>query len=417
MIVYPSYPVALAIICSLLAVTYSVWALNWILSKKIYNSYANAVIQTGYLTYLAKQIIIIIIISVILSILIGLFFHVITAFCFFSGAIIVGIFGVISANIHFQTSIRVLINSRSHMSIAFRGGTTIGIMGIGLALLSISIFYVIATNLKLEEVDLFLSLGGFCLGQLLTIFVMGSSRMIVSIYKNYAELTNENLFESDSDPSFRFAAAATSISGCISWAVKSLFFNTLAIIITLGLSISRGIAEYPLALSAVSIIVVMIGILGMKVNSTTTIKLELSKGLIIAGVISLVLFYSISAWLIPQNMLLGGNSVKYLFSACMVGFVQMGFVILTYVEIYEVYTNINQSQFVLKTMILPMISTAIFLGIIFYITDIYCVSVTLMSITSMSGILVAYNVYSRIIGSPYHLNRTLLIKKLLLHRK
>jgi K(+)-stimulated pyrophosphate-energized sodium pump len=417
-------PLILAIVCSLLAIAYSLWVLNKILPKNVYStnipnvSEITVPIQKGIITYLANRFLMIAVVSVILSILIGLFFHMLTAICFFIGVIISGICNIICINVSIRTSMQFVTKQKNFNTI-FQTGTIIGMIGIGLGLLQVSIFCTFATSLIVEDGDFLKCLAGFFIGEALT-FILIINWVGKNIYNESINIFFKNFFGLATIKVIgSFVQLAVAISGMYALVICGLIFILNTGQHKLSMSIIRGVlqtdsmidikmrmTQYLLVLGAISIITSIIVILCSKAIRNKTINSktipientmsELRKSLAITGIISLILFYGVTIWLIPQRMLSGGNNVMRLFGACVVGFVLAAILIWMGAYYIKMKLTLTKGTVVLISIAIAIISIIIATSIAYIIAEGYAVSVTLTSTISMIGIFSAYNSFAAI---------------------
>ena len=108
-------------------------------------------IQIGAKAYLNRQYKTIAVVGIIVLIIVSYFFNILVGLGYFIGAALSGVAGYVGMLISVQANVRTAEASRnslqSGLSIAFKSGAITGLLVAGLALLAISIYYIILINI------------------------------------------------------------------------------------------------------------------------------------------------------------------------------------------------------------------------------------------------------------------------------
>ena len=412
-----------ALITSIIAILYGLFLIRVVLKKGTGDAKMQAIakaIQEGAKAYLNRQYKTIGIIAVVLFFIIGFvpMLGWMMAFSFLFGAILSALAGYIGMNVSVRANVRTTEEAKKGLKealdLAFKGGTVTGLLVVGLALLGVTVFYLIVGPGSVK------SLVGLSFGaSLISVFARLGGGIFTKAADVGADLVGKveaGIPEDDPrNPAVIADNVGDNVGDCAGMAAD--LFETYAVTsvatMLLGSLVFSGFNNaiiYPLAIGGVSILSTIIGTWFVRLGKNNNIMGALYKGLSVSAILSAIAFYPITKWLMSGQ---STYSVGALYMSALVGIIVTALIIV----ITEYYTSTKYSPVksiaqasvsghgtnVIQGLAISMKSTALPLlsivgGIIasYHFGELYGVAVAAMSMLSLTGIIVAIDSFGPI---------------------
>jgi K(+)-stimulated pyrophosphate-energized sodium pump len=301
----------LVIICGLLAIAYAAWAARDVLASDAGTPRMQeiaAAIQEGATAYLRRQYMTIAIVGVVVFIIVAFLLGIPVAIGFLIGAVLSGAAGFAGMMVSVRANVRTAQASSQSLaaglSIAFRSGAITGLLVAGLALLGVSVYYLILTQFA-----------GFQPGDRLVVdslVALGFGASLISIFARLgggiftkgadvgADLVGKveaGIPEDDPrNPATIADNVGDNVGDCAgmaadlfeTYAVTTVATMVLAAIFFAGQPVLTSAMIYPLIICGTCIVTSIIGTFFVRLGANQSIMGALYKGLIATGVLSIV---------------------------------------------------------------------------------------------------------------------------------
>lgn len=381
-------------------------------------------------TYLKRQYYTISIVSIIIGILIFIFFNKFYFYGFFIGVILSSLCGYIGMLISVKANVRTtnairLSGLNSALNIAFKSGGVTGLMVISSSLLSIFLFYKILIYSNLEHKEILNSLLSLALGaSLISIFARLGGGIFTKSADIGADLVGKleiGIPEDDyRNPATIADNVGDNVGDCAGMAAdlyETCCVTNIASIILLSMHIDNiTIILYPLILSALSIFATLIGIIFIKLTGTNVMyALYRSFFITIASLIIFILLYIIinlgwtNTLLISNITLTGKNiflcSLTGIFLTTIIIFITEYYTSTKYNPVKSIAEisnkghapNIIQGLAVsMESTTLPVFAIIITMLLSYKIMGLIGITVSAASMVSLSGIIITLDAYGPI---------------------
>ena len=416
----------------ILAVAYSYLLSGQIISSSPGNLRMQEIaeaIQIGAKAYLNRQYKTIAVVGIIVLAIVTYFFNYLVGLGYFIGAFLSGVAGYVGMLISVKANVRTAEASRKSLqdglTIAFKSGAITGLLVAGLALLSITIYYIILINLKVDNREIINALVALGFGaSLISIFARLGGGIFTKGADVGADLVGKveaGIPEDDPrNPAVIADNVGDNVGDCAGMAAD--LFETYAVTIVATMVLASifspqdyNLMIYPLAIGGACIITSIIGTWFVKLGKSKSIMGALYKGFIVTAITSLIIMYPVTDSIIGINTSYNNNAGSSfsgfdLYVCGVVGFVITG--LLIWVTEYYTGTDYRPVKTVAKSsttghgtnviqgLAISMEATAIpaliiVAGILYTnsLAGLYGIAIAVTAMLALTGMVVALDAY------------------------
>ena len=416
----------------ILAVAYSYFLSGQIISSSSGNARMQEIaeaIQIGAKAYLNRQYKTIAIVGIIVLAIVTYFFNYLVGLGYFIGAFLSGVAGYVGMLISVKANVRTAEAARnslqSGLTIAFKSGAITGLLVAGLALLAITIYYIVLINLDVDNREIINALVALGFGaSLISIFARLGGGIFTKGADVGADLVGKveaGIPEDDPrNPAVIADNVGDNVGDCAGMAAD--LFETYAVTIVATMVLASifspqdyNLMIYPLAIGGACIITSIIGTWFVKLGKNKNIMGALYKGFFVTAVTSLIIMYPVTDSVIGLSKSYTNNAGANfsgfdLYLCGVVGFVITG--LLIWVTEYYTGTDYRPVKTVAKSsttghgtnviqgLAISMEATAIpaliiVAGILYTnsLAGLYGIAIAVTAMLALTGMVVALDAY------------------------
>ncbi len=416
----------------ILAVAYSYLLSGQIIASSPGNSRMQEIaeaIQIGAKAYLNRQYKTIAVVGIIVLAIVTYFFNYLVGFGYFIGAFLSGVAGYVGMLISVKANVRTAEASRKSLqnglTIAFKSGAITGLLVAGLALLAITIYYIILINLQVDNREIINALVALGFGaSLISIFARLGGGIFTKGADVGADLVGKveaGIPEDDPrNPAVIADNVGDNVGDCAGMAAD--LFETYAVTIVATMVLASifspqdyNLMIYPLAIGGACIVTSIIGTWFVKLGKSKSIMGALYKGFIVTAITSLIIMYPVTESIVGINTSYNNNAGSSfsgfdLYICGVVGFIITG--LLIWVTEYYTGTDYRPVKTVAKSsttghgtnviqcLAISMEATAIpaliiVAGILYTnsLAGLYGIAIAVTAMLALTGMVVALDAY------------------------
>lgn len=335
---FTDHGVAFSIITGVVGLIFALWLIRSVLSADAGNEKMQEIakaIQEGASAYLRRQVMAVSVISVVVIAGIWWLRDTPTAIGFVVGAVCslaagyIGMMVAVRANV--RTAQAASISSHGALKVAFNGGAVTGLLVVGLGLLSVGGFYLLALKVGGGDQKMAIdSLVGLALGSsLISVF----ARLGGGIYTKAADVgadlvgkIEQGLDEDDPrNPATIADNVGDNVGDCAGMAADVFETYAVSLIggVLVGFLTTGGEANaltFPFVICGISILTALLGVAFVNFTKLGATK-SLVGGVLVSGIVTAAILFPITRMVFPDAMDIGGKSVgsTELFNCILVG--------------------------------------------------------------------------------------------------
>ncbi len=419
----------LIIVSGLLSLVYGFWAGNSVLKADAGNSKMQEIssaIQEGAQAYLNRQYTTIAIVGAIICVLLYLFFRDLWIIGgYLIGAILSGAAGyigmIISVRANVRTAQAASTGLAQGLNVAFKAGAVTGMLVAGLALLSISVYYLVLDIYKVDETTLKNSLVALGFGaSLISIFARLGGGIFTKGADVGADLVGKveaGIPEDDPrNPAVIADNVGDNVGDCAGMAADLFETYAVTVVATMVLSMiffpeSASMLIYPMAICGSCLVASIVGTFFVRLGSSESIMGALYKGFIASAVISLIVMYPVTDRVIGFGDIDGADFTGMsLYICAILGLIITG--LLIWITEYYTGTNYRPVQSIAKASTtghgtnviqglavsmeataLPAIVIVVGIVIAFQLAGLFGIAIAVTSMLGLAGMVVALDAY------------------------
>ncbi len=425
----------LIIFSGILSIIYGFWAGNSVLKSDAGNEKMQEIssaIQVGAQAYLNRQYTTIAVVGLVICVLLYLFFQDVWVIGgYLIGAILSGAAGYIGMIISVRANVRTAQAANESLgkglNVAFKAGAVTGMLVAGLALLSISVYYVILDSYSVSDETLKHALVALGFGaSLISIFARLGGGIFTKGADVGADLVGKveaGIPEDDPrNPAVIADNVGDNVGDCAGMAADLFETYAVTIVATMVLAtifftgpVAETMTIYPMAIGGSCLVASIIGTFFVRLGRSQSIMGALYKGFIASAILSLIFIYPVT------QVILGDMSTEFTFGTtsftgmslyicAFVGIIITG--LLIWITEYYTGTNYRPVQSVAKAsttghgtnviqgLAVSMEATAlpaivIVVGIIFtyQLAGLFGIAIAVTAMLALAGMVVALDAY------------------------